>query len=391
MSLASIQVISGLRKEDGGPSYSVPHLNEALVRAGIAGRIFTNLELGEAANRDADSIVSFRRQYGWVPFLRKLQFSSALRRQLFDRRDRIDIIHSHVLCRMPNIYADQAARWRGIAHIISPRGMLSRVALEFSPTSKQLFWALGQRAAISRASCVHATSLSEYQEIREAGIRSPVTVIPNGVDPPEVSFGQPHGSDTGSPRLRTFLYLGRIHPKKGLDGLIYAWASVADDFPDWRLRIVGPGEQMHIQSIKQLVATLNAPRISIEGAIYGEEKWRALAEADLFVLPSHNENFGLAVAESLACGRPVIVTKSSPWQGVETNRCGWWIDSGPEPMIKVLRKGAQTPIEVLDEMGRRGEQWVRREFSWNVIGAQMAQVYRWLCDGEPRPDSVILD
>src|SRR5262249_27691228 len=117
-------------------------------------------------------------------------------------------------------------------------------------------------------------------------------------------------------------------------------------------------------------------------------KWRVYSEADIFVLPTHNENFGLTVAESLACRRPVIVTKGAPWSGVETHSCGWWIDTGEAPLIDALRTALCTPEAELRAMGLRGETWVKQAFSWDAIGRDMADVYRWVLGQGPRPGCV---
>jgi len=387
--LRAIQVVSGLEIAHGGPSYSVPRLNEALVAAGIEGRIYADLTPGELANNAADSVVTFDRRFGTVPLLRKLHISGAMYRRLLDDGGEIDIIHSHGLWRMPNIYAARAARRHGIPHVIAPRGMLSRVALDFSRTSKALFWFLCQRTAIEQCACVHATSMSEYREVRNLGIRCPIAVIPNGIDMPKPRSIHRLRRAQGAPRERTLLYIGRIHPKKGINSLVRAWAAVAPGFVDWRLRIIGPGEERHLRELDSVAAAV--PRLSIEAPIYGEAKWRAFADADLFILPSYNENFGITVAESLACGRPVITTKGTPWRSVETEKCGWWIDSGPESIEAAMRVALGTPAEVLDEMGERGAVWINRAFSWTRIGEEMARVYRWLRWGAPRPDCTTLD
>jgi glycosyltransferase involved in cell wall biosynthesis len=355
----------------------------------VAGRIFADLTPGELANNEAATVVTFDRNFGTTLFLRKLHISGDMRRQLFNERGKVDILHSHGLWRMPNIYAARAARLFGVPHLVSSRGMLSRVALNFSRTSKALFWLAWQRAAIHQCACMHATSVSEYQEVRAFGVRRPIAIIRNGIDLPKLpSFHRMLPAD-GAPRARILLYFGRIHPKKGLNQLVSAWASLAPDFPDWRLRIVGPGEERDLQELAGLAAAL--PRLSIEAAVYGEAKWRIFAQSDLFILPSHNENFGITVAESLACGRPVITTKETPWKDVETQKCGWWIEAGSASIKAALRVALGTPVEVLDEMGARGAAWVKNAFSWDQIGEEMARVYRWLCLGAARPDCVVLD
>ena len=101
----------------------------------------------------------------------------------------------------------------------------------------------------------------------------------------------------------------------------------------------------------------------------------------MFVLPTLNENFGVAVAEALAHATPVIVTKGAPWSGLERHRCGWWIDFGDDALAAALAQAMSCPAGTLAEMGDRGRQWVQAEFSWNEIGAQMEQLYQWLLAG----------
>jgi glycosyltransferase involved in cell wall biosynthesis len=249
---------------------------------------------------------------------------------------------------------------------------------------------LAQRSALEATSCFHATSAAECEDIRKFGIRSPIAVIPNGVDLPDDTLQRSMWLRSRGTQ-RTLLFIGRIHPIKGVEGLVAAWSKVEAEFADWRLRIVGPSEPAHLQSVNDAIRQLAAQRISVEGAVYGDEKWRTISAADLFILPSHTENFGIAVAESLACGTPVIVTKGTPWREVETQRCGWWIEGGQASIEAALRIALSAPVEILDEMGARGAAWVKHAFTWDRIGDRMAQVYLWLCLGAPRPDSVVLN
>ena len=176
---------------------------------------------------------------------------------------------------------------------------------------KMLFWHLLQGPTIRNASCYHATSRQEYEDIRAYGLTQPVAIIPNGIDLP-----QPHESMTGRNSAdRVVLSLGRIHPKKGLDRLVRAWAKVEAAHPDWRLRIVGPAELGHDVELRALAATLKLSRVSIEPAIYGEEKYTAFREADVFVLPTLNENFAMTVAESLLRERRSSPRRAPPGRG----------------------------------------------------------------------------
>ena len=373
-------MVSGLPASDGGPSYSVPRLSQALSAAGIVSGIHSDElpEDFEAVGRIADV---YLRDFAGIPGLDKLHVSHGLRRGLRLATRSVDIVHDHGLWRMANVYAGDAARSRGLPLVVSPRGMLGAAPLAFSKLSKRLFWRLAQQRAVADAALWHATSASEYEEIRAFGIDAPVAVIPNGVDLPPSTGPAPA-------RGRTVLFLSRIHPKKGLEVLLEAWVRVAAEFPGWRLRIVGPGEPQHLRDLHDRVNRLHAPRVSVEGALYGADKWRAYREAGVYVLPTLNENFGLTVAEALACRTPAIVSKGAPWQGLETHGCGWWIDLGPDALTAGLREALVAPPEALAVMGLRGEAWVREAFAWTTIGVQMAEVYQWLCDRGPKPDTI---
>jgi glycosyltransferase involved in cell wall biosynthesis len=158
--------------------------------------------------------------------------------------------------------------------------------------------------------------------------------------------------------------------------------------PNWRLRIVGPPEVDHDAELRALAATLKLSRVSIEPAIYGEEKYTAFRGADFFVLPTLNENFAMTVAESLAAGTPVISTKGAPWAGLEAERCGWWIDHGIEPLAAALSGAMAMPREELGALGRRGRAWVARDFGWDAIASKMTAVYAWLAGRAEPPEWV---
>jgi len=141
--------------------------------------------------------------------------------------------------------------------------------------------------------------------------------------------------------------------------------------------------------MQQLAKELRLERIEFCGPMYGADKWKAYREADLFVLPTHSENFGMAVAESLAAGTPVIVTRGAPWKGVETHRAGWWIDIGVEPLRLCLEEALAVPPRSLHEMGMRGRTWMSASYAWTAVGRQMKQTYQWLITGRDRPACIV--
>jgi glycosyltransferase involved in cell wall biosynthesis len=190
--------------------------------------------------------------------------------------------------------------------------------------------------------------------------------------------------------VKTVLFLGRIHPVKGLDLLLDAWATVMDRFPDWRLLVVGTDSAYGVQGgylrkLKVLTQNLKLKRIEFFEPAYGNAKLSVYREANLFVLPTCSENFGITVAEALAAGTPAIVTKGAPWQGLEMNRSGWWIDFGVGALVGALAEAMAESPDALAERGLNGREWMIREFSWCILGQKMHQTYQWLIMGGERP------
>jgi glycosyltransferase involved in cell wall biosynthesis len=245
-----------------------------------------------------------------------------------------------------------------------------------------VFWALVQGRVIRNTNCIHATSEQEYEEIRRFGLTNPIAIIPNGIDLPKL----PAQSIAEPTAERVVLSLGRIHPKKGLVGLVHAWSKIEAAFPGWWLKIVGPAEVGHDNELRALATALGLTRVCIERPVYGPMRTAAYQEADVFVLPTLNENFGLTVAEALAAGTPTISTKGAPWSGLVTQRCGWWIDHGVEPLVAALTQSMTLPRAALKVMGNRGREWMVRDFSWERVAHNMIDVYLWLAhDADPPP------
>lgn len=380
------QIVAGLAKEHGGPSYSVPALAAALARRGAAVRIRSVGETEvstEEVSQKPTTMVYARASSIWG---RATRASSGLAAAVnTDARDGA-ILHVHGLWLMPNIYGARAKQSaaRPVPLVHSTRGMLSEAALRISAWKKRPFWWLMQRRALMAVDCLHATASAEADEIRAAGLSNPIAVIPNGVDLPVLrprAVGQ---------RQRTVLSLGRIHSKKGLDRLIAAWARIEARRPEWVLRIVGPSERNHDEELKALCRELGVTRVSIEAPLFDADRDEAYRDADLFVLSSRNENFGMAVAEALAAGTPVIATKGAPWGGMVDQRCGWWIDHDVDAIAAALDASMALPEAELRAMGARGRIWMARDFSWDAVAREMAAVYRWVSAGGEPPSTVRL-
>jgi len=377
--IRNIQIVPCIDDEASGPAYTVVRFCEELLACGESVRLVT---LGCSF---LPRKIPFLETYPMRPVMSRLGFSPQMRDRLASAAEHSDIMHNNSLWMMPNVYAGWAVRGRPCRLVISPHGTLSRWALNQSAWKKRVFWALMQGSAVRRASCFHATAEREYEDIRTAGLRrQPVCVIPNGIDTPEMK-------PKSITENRVLLFLGRIHPVKGVDSLLRAWAAVGHRFPEWELRIAGPDSNGHLPRMKALAQELRLKRVVFCGPLYGGTKLAAYREAELFVLPTHTENFGVTVAESLAAGTPAIVSKGAPWSGLETHQAGWWIDIGIDALAACLEEAMSKSRSELMSMGQSGREWMMRDYSWERMGQMMHLTYKWLLYGGETPAWVRLD
>ena len=375
-----IHVVPAITEEASGPSYSVVRLCESLIETGM------DVQLAALEWSSAPVSLPYLKTFPLGIGPRRLGVSPSMRKWLEAETDsgRVDLIHNHSLWMMPNVYSGRACRKGRCRLVVSPRGTLSAWALGRSALQKRIFWRLLQGPAVAGAACFHATAESEYDDIRRLGFRQPVCIIPNGIDLPRLE-PKPSGP------LRQLLFLGRLHPIKGVDILLRAWRAVEHRFPDWELHVAGPDNGGYLAEMQALAGQLRLERFVFRGPLYGDDKRRAYTEASLFVLPTHSENFGMTVAEALAAGTPAIVTRGAPWAGLAERRAGWWIDIGVDPLVACLEQALSTAPQRLAEMGLAGHEWMKRDFSWQRIGVQFLETYRWLLDGGKSPPWVRLD
>jgi glycosyltransferase involved in cell wall biosynthesis len=289
-----------------------------------------------------------------------------------------DVIHDNGLWLPHNHRIATLAGKRGIARIVSVRGMLEPWAIRHKRFKKAIAWRLYQRRDLERATMLHATAVSEMEAIRALGITSTIVEIPNGADLPEQSCEPVRSAEPVNGRLA--LFLSRIHPKKGLPMLIEAWARLRP--AGWSLRIAGPDEGGHRAQVEDLVARrdLNGV-VTFLGPVEGEDKAATYRAADLFVLPTYSENFGMVVAEALAHGLPVLTTRGAPWRELETERCGWWVESTVDGVHSGLAAAIAARPEARVEMGRRGRALIAARYAWESIARRFVAVYEQAAGG----------
>lgn len=289
----------------------------------------------------------------------------------FCNKHSFEIIHIHGTWSPFLGVASFIALLKNIPLIISPHGCLEPWALNHKSWKKKLALAFYQKWIFSNASLFVATATQELSSIRNLGLKQPIAVIPNGVDIP-IKFVKCQNRS-----LRKFLFLSRIHPIKGLLDLVHAWAKVRQ--PGWTFVIAGPDENGHRAEVEKLINTMGLKNdFEFIGLVTGEKKESIYANADIFILPTYSENFGLVIAEALAREIPVITTTGAPWKELEDKCCGWWVKPGVEGIAAGLVDAmAKTPSE-LCEMGRRGRHLIDENYCWEMIGVKALLAYEWV-------------
>jgi glycosyltransferase involved in cell wall biosynthesis len=306
----------------------------------------------------------------------------------------VDIVQGHGLWCGTSLTAAAMARRLDRPLVVSPHGMLEPWARRHHRQRKQLAWAMAERAALSRADLLQAMSEREVDSLRAAGLFQPVVVHPVGIEIPaqlpacdEEGAQHAGGSGNEEPIPRTCLFLSRLHPIKGLAMLLEAWAQLRP--AGWRLVVAGPDHHGHAAAMERMARRMGvAERVAFVAPAYGSAKWRLLADADLFVLPSHSENFGVVIAEALAMGTPVITTTGTPWSMLRDHGAGWWVPPDPASLADALRQATLLPPDALLEMGARGRDLARERFVWPAITATVGEAYRWLLDGGAAPSAM---
>ena len=365
-----LHVTSGINPKSGGPTRSVKGMCRALSQAG-----FDVMLLVLGGRHPFENPAGVKVVYAEDEVeVRSLN----LQRMVSD----FDLVHVQGLWNPKLHRVVKACRKVQIPYVISPRGMLDPWALSVKKWKKRLGMFLYQRSDLKYAVAFHATAELEASNIRAQGLKQPIFIAPNGVDVPddiekvEVAIGRSEIAEgLHRDRQRTAIFLGRLHPGKGLLSLAEAWACVKPQ--GWTMRIVGPDAYGHKAEVLAKLDELGIrDQWQFVDMVDDKIKWQEYAAAELLVHPSVSENFGITIAEGLFAGLPVIATKGTPWRDLLERRCGWWIDVGIKPLVKALAEATKISDDERKAMGMRGSSLAREKYSWPSIAIVMERGYR---------------
>lgn len=358
----------------GGPVYTSYSLCNALVTIqGVELRVLTTDSDGPGTI-PIESIPT-RLPIGYDVYYCRRWFGAdvapGLFRRLYPMIKWADVVHLTAVYSPPTLPVLFMCAVIGRPVVWSPRGALQRWEGSTRPRVKSSWDNLCNFLCKSERVVLHLTSEEERLESVERIPNARAVVIRNGIELPGPNgYQQQRRKDE-----LQLLYLGRLHPIKGVENLLQALRLLRTDA---RLSICGDGESDYVGRLRTMVRELGLTgRVEFHGRVEGQEKERQFREADLCVVPSFKENFCIVVAESLARGIPVIASRGTPWQRLEEMGCGFWVDNNSEALAKAVDAAATMPLL---EMGNRGREWMRREYSWQTIAEQMVHQYGMLVE-----------
>ncbi|HTH80663.1 MAG TPA: glycosyltransferase [Ramlibacter sp.] len=370
-----LHVIPSLWQGDGGPSHALRAMERALAAQGVTVETATTdddgpgLRSGKAGQGAVLEEETVRRYfakrsefYKWSP-----GFARWISRAVTD----YDLLHVHALFSFTTTAASQAARRAGVPYIVRPLGTLAPWGMEHRrPWLKRASLRMIETPLLRHAAAVHFTSDEEMREAAALRIDMRPVVIPLGIDMPPPVVRTPPGD--GSVRA---LFLSRLHPKKNLDGLLDAMAMLRDEFPQLRLTIAGSGETEYESALRARADVLGlADRVSWLGFVEGAAKLRAFRDSDIFVLPSHSENFGIAAAEALAHGLPCVLSSGvAIARDVVAAAAGVEVATSAESIAAGLR--LIMPPAVRAPMQASAVCLARERYSLGAMGTRLKQLY----------------
>jgi poly(glycerol-phosphate) alpha-glucosyltransferase len=298
------------------------------------------------------------------------------------------------LWRYPSLAAHRWSRRGKKPLLVAPHGMLDRWALRNSGWKKKIASSLFQDAQLRESACLRALTAAEAVSIGEYGLANPVCVVPNGIDLPSPGVSELF------PGRRVLLYLGRIHPKKGLAHLLTAWSSLPSAAGDWLLAISGWDQGGHEAELKRQASQLGIKwangRSAVEdgtslvflGPQFGADKEACYRGCNAFILPSFSEGLPMVVLEAWAYGKPVLMTPHCNLPEGFTAGAALPLEPAPENIQQQLASFmGQSPAD-LRAMGENGRRLVEQRFAWPRVASDMISVYQWVLGRGPKPPCV---
>jgi glycosyltransferase involved in cell wall biosynthesis len=362
--------------EWGGPTYAVASYVNALERAGVSCEVFTTTSRGSpqlpAIEPGTREVRGVRVTYFRAPPTRQSFIAPALVPALARRIREFDLVHTHMMWAFPGIAVARVASLLRVPYVITPHGSLDPWSLEQRKWLKRAFFVAAENRTLRHAALVHFTAEAERAAIPARFRSLPSAIVPNVVDAAEFEVADP------AVRRASFevLILGRIHVMKGFDILVPALREVLATEPRARLVIAGPDEGSYRAQVERMIAEAGVgAAVRFTGHVDADERARRFASAAVLVQPSFRENFGMAVAEGMAAGLPVIVSnRVNICNEVTAAGAGLVVPRDPSALARAILTLLADP-DLRLQMGQRGRELVAQRYAPDAVGAAMRRVY----------------
>lgn len=312
---------------------------------------------------------------------KRFTFVPSLRKQIDDMPN-YDVYHIQGCWEYPGIEMARKANKEGAPYIISLRGLLYPQAMT-SPFVKNLAMKVFARKLLQNAACIQATCEEEMMYYRQLGFTNPVAIIPNPIETKGI-IERP----IQTPDKIRFGYIGRVHPRKRIERLIYAFDALREKTRGCELLIIGADVPEYEEFLKKEVERLGLNNVKFTGFLRGKDKDDALCSLSYLMVPSDFENFGNIVSEALVRGIPVMTSKGMPWKCLVEHNCGWWIDNDQLSINNMVEEMVSIPEDIRKQMGENGKKLILEEFSIPALGIKMNSLYKWVLKQGEKPDFV---
>lgn len=384
-----LQIVPSISLIYGGPSQMVLGLAPALVKEGVKVTILTTDSNGDNGQKSLDVLLNRPIQkdgyeiiyFRCSPF-RRYKFSLDLLNWLKQHAREYDLAHIHALFSPVSSFAARICRQEKLPYILRPLGTLDPADLHKKKQLKQVYAALLERPNLAGAAAIHFTSNQEAKVSERFGVKTHDLVLPLGVIPPQQQSHNNLLEKFKIPQnISLLLFMSRIDPKKGFDLLIPALEKLLSQGLKFHFILAGtnPQDPSYEEGIqKQIQNSLLHSHTTITGFVTGELKSALLQIADLFVLPSYYENFGIAVAEAMVAGKPVVISDGVHiWHEIHNSKSGWVTKTEVESLTNALKEALQNPEECKNR-GNNARNYALENYSWDAIARQLIQEYQKL-------------
>ena len=368
-----LQTISGFGAHSGGTSTCTYDLLTAMHRAGCDVDLMTIQSTDLMGKGEAwikalpdDTIAPYGFSRNMNHFLTQSDY---------------DLYHTNGMWMHCNHETCVTARKKEKPYIITPHGMLYPQALAHAAWKKKILLNLGGvNQDLRLADYIHCTCKEEMTHYRNLGYRNPVAIIPNPVPIPSFVSGLMHERS-----IKRIGFLGRLHPRKNVEGLLDAWISLGTEVKDAQLVIMGKGEPQYEQMLKERVRQHGLENVEFAGFVTGREKFERLASLTALCVPSDFENFGMIVTEALSVGTPVIASLGTPWEELNTEHCGYWVKNDVSTLAETIANVLSLSAEEINRMGENGKRLVQAKYKDTQVALMMKQLYEWILKGREKP------